>query len=462
MRATLTPQSKIGGSRWVSHTPAQSASPIPSGDTQLTEVAEVAGLGAATSGGDTHGVAIGFFDVDGDGWADVFLVNGRNPNTGTTHTSELWPNNQDGSFSEVTATAGIDTALDSLSGSSISAADYDADGDLDILVTGNPTDRFLQNDGNGVHTDVSAVAGIGGDPTDSSGNGSKIGSWGDVDNDGWLDIAVVSAQFVSNAQPENGYLMHNNGDGTFTDITTQTGLQISDQGNPCALMWSDFDNDGDQDLHVWNDRGNSGENRTLLQNNGGTFTDITTAAGWSNALATNPMGVDGADVNLDYYIGNIGGSLLMMGSAGDFFLDASTSAGVRGEYTWGLGFEDFNLDGWWDIFMAQEEERDYLTFTNEQVSPVHFSEQRWQHGPWEAEVTMSPWPSQTTTTTATPTSSRVEPVAIGPTCSATTATAVARFGLGDWDGANWVAVLWPDGRQQVIRNVPGDQVLVLP
>ncbi len=498
------------------HTPAASATPVQAGSLVMSEIAPSAGLGGSNAGGDSHGVGVGFFDVDGDTWADIFIINGVSG--GTTHRSELWHNNQDGTFSDVTQTSGVREALAGLSGYSIAAADYDADGDLDVLVTGNPRDRLLQNDGAGNFTDVSSTAGVSGPTSDANGNGSKIGAWGDFDNDGWMDIAVVSTQFSGGSQPENGYLLHNEGNGTFADITSTPGFQISDSGNPCALIWSDFDNDGDQDLLSFNDRGNSSTNRTLLRNDGGAaFTDITQTAGWENAPAGNPMGIDGADLDhngyLDYYVGNIGGNLLLMGSSTGLFIDESASAGTLADYGWGLGFEDFNLDGWWDIFNAQEDDRDYLTFTNRQTVPVTFVEQGWEHGPANgnahnvaAAFADYDHDGDTDVVTAGTGGNRVslfrndtdrgtnhwlnvvvpvDPI-IGSIGGISARVVVqtpdrtwfedltagssrasqnemsARFGLGDWDGATWVAVLWPDGRQSVVTNVPGDQVLEMP
>ena len=496
------------------HVPTASATPIMAGPTNLTEVAVAAGLGGAVGQGNSHGVGVGFIDLDADTWPDIIIINGDG--SGPITPSEVWHNNGDGTFSDVAAASGIEAALQGLDGYSVSAADYDADGDVDLYVTGVPTDRLLQNDGSGFFTDVTAAAGAGGPNSSAHGDGrSKIGAWGDFDGDGWMDIAVASERF--NNQPENGYLLHNEGNGTFTDWTAQSNFQVSNSGNPCAVMWSDYDNDGDQDLHVWNDRGQSGNNRTLMRNDGGVFSDQTDNSNMDQATAKNPMGIDGADTDhdgyLDYYIGNIGNAVFIAGSANGTFVNRTVAAGVTGDYTWGNGFEDFNHDGWWDIFVAQEDNNDHLSFTNLQMTPSRFSQQNWNHGSANFSshnvavafadydhdgdtdiITASTagdrpnlyrndsnkgsnhWlevivPSTPGTgayggisgrvVVSTPDRTWFEDLTGGSSRGSQNAIS-ARFGLGDYDGADWVAVLWPDGRQTAVINVPGDQVLEMP
>lgn len=479
----------------------------PAGDIVLTEVGVEAGLGESIAGGNPHGVGVGFFDATGDGREDIFLVGG------SEHGSALYENDGDGTFSDITAASGIGQILGGVDAYSIAAADYESDGDFDVYVGAHPRDRLLQNAGDGTFTDVTDAAGAGGPASEQPGSASKIGAWGDYNGDGLMDIAVASSTFID--QPANGYLLRNNGDGTFTDVTAETGFAISPTGNPCAVMWSDFDNDGDQDLWVWNDRGDPTRNRTLLRNEGGAFTDITDDARVTQTVHGNPMGIDGADIDhdgyLDYYISDIGGSALLHNNGDGTFTDLVGYANADGTYGWGLAFEDFNADSWVDIFVAQEDHRDYLTFTNLASDPPSFSEQAWPHadvgnghnvaaafadydddgdvdvvtaGTGGARMNLfrndtdrgtnrwlEVWVASTPQTGARGGISGRVVVATGEVIqfrdltggsSRASQNAVSvRFGLGQWTGADWVAVLWPDGRQLVVTGVEGNQSLDL-
>jgi len=428
--------------------------------------------------------------------------------------SELWLNNGDGTFTDASDSSGLADILAGLDTYSVAGADIDADGDIDIHITAHPTDVLLINDGFGNFTDGTAAAGLGGPDSRPASNGSsKIGAWGDVDNDGWPDLAVASSQFID--ATENGYLMLNNGDGTFTDATSTWGLQVSDAGNPCAVMWSDYDNDGDLDLAVWNDRGDPSSNRNLLRNDNGVFTDVTVAAGWTNPMG-NPMGIDGADVNrdgtLDYYVGNIGGNALLVALGDGTFIDRAQASGASASYSWGLGFEDFDHDGWWDLFVAEEDDRFYLSFQNLRTDPPTFQEAMWPHWPvgnghnvaagfadfdhdgdtdlvtaptsgarmslfrndtdkgthhWlevvidEEPVTGARGGVGARVVIAFPDGSTMFRDITGGSSRASQNAHSVRFGLGNWDGVSTVAVLWPDGRSMAALNVPGDQVLHL-
>jgi hypothetical protein len=496
--------------------------PVPDGEQRepgpvtLTEVADQAGLGASVSGGNTHGVGVGFFDADGDGWADIFVASGVSGDGAHAWDSALWRNRGDGTFEDVSEASGVRAMLSGLDAYSVAAADYDADGDLDVYVTAHPRDVLLQNFGDGTFVDATAAAGAGGPESEPASNGSsKIAAWGDLDGDGWLDLVVASSQFLD--QPANGYLLRSRGDGTFEDATAAAGLQVADEGNPCAVLWSDYDSDGDQDLWVWNDRGDSDENRALLRNEGGVFADVTAEVGATNPMG-NPMGIDGADIDRDgwqdYYIGNIGNAALLRAQGDGTFVDWSVAAGVAGEYTWGLGFEDLDLDGWWDLFVAQEDERPHLSFTNLRERPPRFEQQGWPHPEVPADLShnvavafadydhdgdvdivtagtggtrLNLYRNDTdrgsdrwlhVSVPASPgigerggVSARVV-IKAGDTVlfrdlqagssRASTNELSVRFGLGQYTGADWVAALWPDGRVSAARGVAGDQKLELP
>lgn len=489
------------------------AQPIAQGSQQqagpvtLTEVGVAAGLGNSSAGGNAHGVGVGFVDIDGDGFEDIFLANGQ----GTD--SEVYRNIGDGTFSEVSGSSGINSILGGVDTYSVAAADYDRDGDLDIYVGAHPRDFLLQNDGAGVFTDVTSAAGAGGPSSAQPNSASKIGAWGDLDGDGWMDIAVASSTFDD--QPENGYLLRNNGDGTFTDATQAARFAVAPTGNPCAVLWSDYDSDGDQDIWVWNDRGDSRENRALLRNDGGSFTDVTDDAGITFDSG-NPMGIDGADVDhdgdLDYYVSDVGGNPFMLNNGDGTFTDIQNEAGAEGEFGWGLGFEDLNADSWVDIFVAQEDDADYLSFTNIGQVPPRFSEQRWGHATVgdghnvavafadydhngtidivtastsgtrmslyrnDTDLGTNRWlevrvPRTPGTNSLGGISGRVvvktgdllqfRDITGGSSRASQNAMSV-RFGLGQWTGAEWVAVLWPDGRQVAVKGVEGNQVLQMP
>ncbi len=496
------------------HTPALEPAHVEASGLVFTEVSTEAGLAASVSGGNSHGVGVGFFDVDGDGWADIVHANGIANAGSPVFDSELWLNQRDGTFVDASASSGFAPLLAGLDTYSVSAADVDGDGDIDVHITAHPSDRLLLNDGHGHFVDGTAAAGLGGPPSVPNPRGSsKIGAWGDVNRDGWPDLAVASSQFED--QPAHGYLMLNDGDATFTDATAAWGLQIAMSGNPCAVLWTDYDNDGDLDLAVWNDRGDPSSNRSLLRNDGNGFTDVTTEAYWTNPMG-NPMGIDGADIDrdgfLDYYVGNIGGNALLVALGDGTFVDYAASAGVQGMFSWGLAFEDFDHDQWWDLFVATEDDRPYLSFQNLRTDPPSFDAAIWEHWPVynghnvAAGFADFDHDGDTDVVTAPTSGSRMslmrndtdkgtnhwlevvideEPVTgarggvgarvvlafpdgstvfrdiTGGSSRASQNAHSARFGLGPWDGVATVAVLWPDGRSLAAVNVPGDQVLHL-
>ncbi len=484
------------------------------GPVRLRELGVEAGLGEAIGGGNQHGVGIGFVDVNGDGWEDIYVANGLGFER---YASTLWLNRQDGSFANITRASGIASVVGDTDTYSVAAADYDGDGDFDLYVGAHPRDFLLRNDGAGRFIDVAEDAGAGGPPSSefrARDGRSKIASWGDWDGDGWMDVVVASSAFEDH--PPRAYLLRNRGDGSFEDVTEESGVFAAPTGNPCAVMWSDYDNDGDQDLWIWNDRGRATENRVLLRNDGGRLVDVTAEAGITQNIG-NPMGIDAADIDddgrLDYFISDIGGTPLYLGQPDGSFVEVSRETGAQGDYGWGLGFEDFDANGWWDMFVAQEDNRDYLSFTHGGELPPRFVRSGWPHaevfpsGAHNVAVAFADYDhdGRVDVVTATTDGSRInlfrnetelgghnwlhvrvgrtprtgavggvsarivvktgdrlqfKDVNGGSSRASQSATGV-RFGLGAWTGADWVAALWPDGRQLVARNVPANQVLVL-
>jgi len=478
--------------------------PIPdaerqdAGQIQLTDVTVAAGLGAAVGGGNQHGVGVAFVDLTGDRWEDILVVNGTN------FDSSLWRNNRDGTFTDISAASGIDAILNNgVDGYSVAAADYDLDGDVDLYIGAHPGDLLLQNQGNSTFVNVTSGAGAGGPATSQSGTGSKVVSFGDFSGDGIPDIVSASSDI-----PGPGlYLLRNNANGTFTDVTAGSGTAIHPSGNPCAVLWSDFDNDADVDLHIWNDRGG----KVLLRNESGNgFVDITDASLLNDFSIGNPMGIDTADINhdgfLDYYVSNIGNNPLLLNNGNSTFTNITQSAGTGGDFGWGLGFEDFNSDTWADIFVAQEDNLPFIVFKNLGQNPVSFSRRNFNHinvqntgQAHNVAVAFADYDhdGRVDVVTATTDGTRITlfknttslgtnrwlevtvslagarpPIGarvvvktgglvqyrdiLGGSSRSSQNALSARFGLGQWNGAEWVAVMFPTGELIVKTGVLGN------
>ncbi len=481
---------------------AQAPGPIT-----LVDVTDAAGLANARSEGNTHGVGVAFVDLTGDGWPDIFLANGQGPEQ---LPPKLYENQRDGTFVDVTRAWGID-AIAGRDCFSVAAADYDNDGDVDLYLGSRPKDILLQNRGDHF-TDVTASAGAGGPPSNEelfSDGRSKVVAFGDYDLDGWLDVVSASSTLPA----PFAYLLHNRGDGTFEDVTQATGVLASPEGNPCAVMWSDHDNDRDPDLWIWNDRGG----HVLLENEGGErFTDFTAGSFLVEVNINHPMGIDAADIDhdgdLDFYISNIGDNPLLRNNGDGTFSDITHDAGTGGEFGWGLAFEDFDLDGWPDLFVAQEDDLPYLVFHNLGTRPSTFEQIEVSHpavrdagaahnkaaafadfdrdGRVDVVVAgtdgsrISLYRNETDTGSGRFLDVAVSRAPDGGNLGAIGARVLVRtgdlvqfrdltagssrasqnehtirMGLGEWSGADWVSVQWPSGRQAVVRNVDGDQRL---
>jgi enediyne biosynthesis protein E4 len=371
--------------------PQKSASAPSSGlDVSFVNVARESGLNVKTIFGGEHknkyllettGCGVAFYDYDNDGWLDIFLVNGSRLEgfpVGQAPTSHLFKNNRDGTFTDVTAQAGL---LHSGWGQGVCIGDYDNDGYEDLFVTYFGKNVLYHNNGNGTFTDVTEKAGVGG-------NGKRWNTgcaFLDYDRDGHLDLFVanyIDLNLATAPVPESGpclykgvmvacgppglnggknILYRNNGNGTFTDVTEQAGILDANGTYGLGVLTADFDNDGWPDIYVANDSTAS----ALYQNKkNGKFVDIAMEAGCALSADGKPqagMGISAADYdldgNLDIVKTNFAGDTpsLYHNIGGATFEDATFAAGL-GRHTqflgWGCGFFDMDNDGWPDILIC--------------------------------------------------------------------------------------------------------------
>jgi enediyne biosynthesis protein E4 len=330
---------------------------------------------------ETTGCGVAFYDYDNDGWLDIFLVNGSRLEgfpAGSEPMSHLFRNNRDGTFTDVTLKAGV---AHSGWGQGVCIGDYDNDGWDDLFITYFGKNVLYHNNGDGTFTDVSAKAGV-------AGNGKRWNTgcaFVDYDRDGRLDLFVanyIDLDLATAPVPESGpclyksvmvacgppglqggknILYHNNGDGTFTDVSQAAGILKTNSTYGLGVLTADLDNDGWPDIYVANDSTAS----CLYQNKkNGKFEDIAIEAGCALSPDGKPqagMGISAGDYDLD---GNL--DLVKTNFAGDTpslyhnvgggnFEDATFTAGL-GAHTqylgWGCGFFDIDNDGWPDILIC--------------------------------------------------------------------------------------------------------------
>jgi|GEM_PF-266514 len=244
---------------------------------------QVTDSGITSAGGESYAVA--WADYDNDGWLDLIILN-------TWNCNYLFHNNGNGTFTRITQDPVVTEA-----GAAIGCAwgDYDNDGWLDLFVAygAGQNNRLYRNNRDGTFTRITTGEIV------NDGGESVTCAWGDYDNDGWLDL------FVAN-RSGNNFLYHNNSGVTFTKVVS--GSVVSDGGESNGCVWADFDNDGWLDLFVSNWSGNS---NFIYRNNGDrTFTRITT--GEIASLAAQSIGCAAADYNgdgfVDLFVANAGGS----------------------------------------------------------------------------------------------------------------------------------------------------------
>ncbi len=356
----------------------------------FVDVGRQAGLNATTIYGGEHknkyllettGCGVAFYDYDNDGWLDIFVVNGWRlegfPH-GEEPTSHLFKNNRDGTFTDVTEKARL---IHHGWGQGVCVGDYDNDGFDDLFVSYFGKNVLYHNNGDGTFTDVTDKAGMGG-------NGKRWNTgcaFVDYDRDGKLDLFVanyIDLDLSTAPVPESGpclykgvmvacgppglkggknILFHNNGDGTFKDVSESSGIANANGTFGLGVLTADFDNDGWPDIYVANDSSPS----ALYQNKkNGKFTDIAIEAGCALSPDGKPqagMGIAASDYdldgNLDIAKTNFAGDTpsLYHSVGGANFEDTTFTAGL-GAHTqflgWGCGFLDFDNDGWPDILIC--------------------------------------------------------------------------------------------------------------
>jgi enediyne biosynthesis protein E4 len=326
------------------------------------------------------GVAL--LDYDGDGWLDIYLLNGAAipslRKESPAYWNRLYRNNHDGTFTDVTERAGISGAG---YGMGVAVGDYDNDGRPDIFLANVTGNQLFHNNGDGTFTDVTAKAGLAG----AEMNGKKMWSvgagWFDYNNDGNLDLFVVNyCVWEVNKDPYchvksgvRGYchpklyaslhntLYRNNGDGTFTDVSKETGISAH-MGKGMSVSFADYDGDGFLDAFVANDTTPG----LLFHNLGGKkFEEVGTQAGVAyapNGLALSGMGSDFRDVNNDgrpdiwYTAVEQETFPLLINQGNGEFDDLTQASGLQATKEmsgWGNGVFDFDNDGWKDLFVAR-------------------------------------------------------------------------------------------------------------
>jgi hypothetical protein len=334
------------------------------GEKALSSIQEGTGSGCA------------WLDYNNDGWMDLYVVNGRHVDGLNDHsaadgvgaTNHLYRNNRDGTFTDVTLQAGVPgTGF----GVGVTAGDFDNDGNEDLYLTNYNSSTLYHNNGNGTFTDVTLKAGV---KNPNFGTGA---AFLDYDRDGRLDLFVgnylqfdpANRQYYSAQQypgpleyaPETNRLFHNNGDGTFTDVSAASGI-AAQPGRAMGVTVGDYDEDGWPDVYVANDTMAS----FLYRNNhDGTFTEKAVETGTAygqNGEASTAMGPVFGDYenkgHQDLFVSDAHYHRLLRqsGKSDQPFEDVTNESGVgsaSGQFVgWGDGLFDFDNDGWKDLFIV--------------------------------------------------------------------------------------------------------------
>lgn len=312
------------------------------GQTPFTEEAYTRGIDYLVyQGGEQFGTGVAFADLNNNGFPDLIVTGALGGAVG------VFENDGTGNFIDRTGTVGI-APISSASG--VVAADYDGDGYLDLYFSNwFATSRLYRNNGDFTFTDVSVAAGV-----DVLGPGQGA-SWGDFDNDGWLDMYVTMRTGTFGSTVQNR-LYRNQGDGTFVDVAAAVG--VLDPGAPSLLLtWFDYNRNGWADIYLGNDKGSAEawQNR-LWENVGGTFVDVSAASG--TGADVDCMGIAVGDFNhngfQDLYVTNLPvGNKLFINQGDGTFSEETAAAGVEAfRFGWGTLFFDFDNDTHLDIYIC--------------------------------------------------------------------------------------------------------------
>jgi enediyne biosynthesis protein E4 len=341
---------------------------------------------------ETMGPGVAFLDYDNDGWVDIFMVNSGASDfykPAKPLKNALYKNNRNGTFSDVTDAAGVAGGKEFGMGCTI--ADYDNDGYPDILVTAYGRCTLYHNNGDGTFTDVTDKAGV------AAPGWTTSAVWFDYDNDGKLDLFLCSFVQFSLAnnvfcgdnklgkrfyciprvfKPTPSLLFHNNGDGTFREVSAGTDIQRA-MGKALGAVATDINGDGLMDLFVAND---TVQNFLFANRGKGKWDEIALAAevGFSaNGTPRSGMGVDAADVNgdgrQDLFVANVDQEMfsLYKNDGNEFFSDVAGPNGVaqatRLLSGWGLKLFDYDNDGFVDLFLANGHPDDMIESYSQQV-----------------------------------------------------------------------------------------------
>ena len=328
---------------------------------------------------ESTGAGCAFFDYDNDGWMDIYLVNSGPSDffkPARPLRNALYRNNRDGTFTDVTEKAGVPGGG---YGQGVAVGDYDGDGFADLYVTQCGRSILYHNNGDGTFTDVTDKAGV------AAPGWASSAVWFDYDNDGRLDLFVcrfvdfdrskhhrclapnvrglegqVEYCYPKAYRPMPSWLFHNNGDGTFTDVSEETGIADS-AGKSWGVVATDINNDGRMDLFVANDT----IANFLFVNRGRRFEEIGFTSGVAFSASGNArsgMGVDSADFNqdgrMDLFVSNLDheGFSLYQNRGDETFDDKIVASGIASPTQfmsgWGLKFFDYDNDGNLDLFLA--------------------------------------------------------------------------------------------------------------
>jgi len=347
---------------------------------------------------ETMGGGVALLDYDNDGRLDIFFTNGallRDPipddklpdKSDKKYWNRLYHQNADGTFTDVTERAGISGASQAFYGMGVAVGDYDNDGFEDIYVTGYGGNILYHNNGDRTFTDVTKKAGVG------AGGWSASAGFFDYDNDGKLDLFVTryldwsfkTNRFCGEKQP--GYraychpdnyegvtniLYHNNGDGTFTNVSEKAGI-ANPRGKGLGVAFADYDNDGFTDVFVAND---SVQCFLYHNNRNETFSEVGLLAGVGyneDGKTFAGMGVDFSDYDNDglpdIVVTDLSNEryILFRNNGDGSFRDVTDQSGLGGATLtfsgWSTRFFDYDNDGWKDIFVAQSHVMDTIDKT---------------------------------------------------------------------------------------------------